>query len=194
MTQQISPALRAMILLTVVTGLGYPLIVTVLCQAFFPNEANGSLIRRNGQIVGSALLGQNFSKPEYLHPRPSAAGSDGYDATASGGSNFGPTNQKLYDRVKASAEQFRKDNPSFSGPIPSDALTASASGLDPDISVANAEAQLARVAEARGTTQSKIEGLLQSVARQRDLGLLGESRINVLKMNLLLDERYPVRK
>src|SRR5438309_7937271 len=149
MTKQLLPAFRAIILLTVLTGLVYPGVVTGLCQFLFQHQANGSLVRRNGQIVGSALLGQNFSRAEYFHPRPSAAGTDGYDATASGGSNLGPTSQKLYDRVKMSADQFRKENPTYTGPIPADALTASASGLDPDISLANANAQVARVADAR---------------------------------------------
>lgn len=193
MTKQLFPALRAMVLLTVVTGLIYPLVVTGLCQILFRQQANGSLVSVNGQVVGSALLGQNFAKPEYFHPRPSAAGSDGYDATASGGSNYGPTNQKLYDRVKASADQYRKENPSFKSPIPSDALTASASGLDPDISVANAEAQLARVAQARGVSPNQIGQVVNSVVQGRDLGFLGEPRVNVLALNLKLDRDFPRR-
>jgi potassium-transporting ATPase KdpC subunit len=193
MTKQLFPALRAMLLLTVVTGLIYPLVVTGLCQILFRQQANGSLVSVNGQVVGSALLGQNFAKPEYFHPRPSAAGSDGYDATASGGSNYGPTNQKLYDRVKASADQYRKENPSFKSPIPSDALTASASGLDPDISVANAEAQLARVAQARGVSPNQIGQVVNSVVQGRDLGFLGEPRVNVLALNLKLDRDFPRR-
>lgn len=193
MTQQIFPALRAMIFLTVLSGLIYPGIVTGLCQTFFRDQANGSLVQRNGRIVGSALLGQNFGKPEYFHPRPSAAGSDGYDPTASGGSNLGPTNQKLFDRVKASADQFRKENPSYRGPIPADALTTSASGLDPEISIANAQAQLARVTQARGATSGAIEKLIRSHTTARDLGLLGEARVNVLALNLSLDRTFPKR-
>jgi K+-transporting ATPase ATPase C chain len=193
MTKQLLPALRAMILLTVLTGLVYPGVVTGLCHILFRDKANGSLIQRDGQIVGSALLGQNFSRPEYFHPRPSAAGNDGYDATASGGSNLGPTSQKLRDRVEASAVQFRKENPTFSGPIPSDALTASASGLDPEISLANAEAQAARVAEARGATSDAVQILLRQQVKGRDLGFLGEPRINVLAMNLDLDRHFPKR-
>jgi K+-transporting ATPase ATPase C chain len=191
MLQQLAPALRMTVLLTVLTGLVYPGVVTGLCQVLFRNQANGGLIVQNGQIVGAALLAQNFTRSEYFHPRPSAAGSDGYDATASSGSNLGPTSQKLYDRVKTSAEQFRKENPDYSGPIPADALTASGSGLDPQISVANATAQAARVAKARGASASKIESLIASATEGRDLGFLGEPRVNVLKLNLELDRQVP---
>jgi K+-transporting ATPase ATPase C chain len=191
MLQQLVPALRMTVLLTVLTGLVYPGVVTGLCQMFFRNQANGSLVDKNGQVIGSLLLGQNFTKPEYFHPRPSAAGSDGYDATASTGSNYGPTSQKLYDRVKASTEQFRKENPDYSGPIPADALTASGSGLDPHISVANAGAQAARVAKARDASASTIETLVVSATEGRDLGFLGEPRVNVLKLNLELDSQFP---
>ena len=117
MLQQLAPALRMTVLLTILTGLIYPGVVTGVCQLFFKSKANGSLIVRNGQVIGSTLIGQNFTRPEYFHPRPSAAGNDGYDPTRSGSSNLGPTNQKLYERVKASAAQFRKDNPDFTGPI-----------------------------------------------------------------------------
>src|ERR1700690_3544522 len=130
MWRQFGIGLRMMVALTVLTGLIYPGVVTGLCQVFFPARANGSLIVAHGQAIGSELIGQNFTKPEYFQPRPSAAGG-GYDATASGGSNYGPTNQKLIDRVKASIDQFRKDNPDYSGPIPADLVTASGSGLDP---------------------------------------------------------------
>jgi potassium-transporting ATPase KdpC subunit len=191
MLQQLVPALRAVILLTIVTGLIYPGVVTGVCQLLFRNQANGSLVVQNGQIIGSSLLGQNFTRPEYFHPRPSSAGNDGYDPTASSGSNLGPTNQKLYDRVKTSAEQFRKENPDYTGPIPADALTASGSGLDPDISVANAYAQAARVAKARGVAASRIETVVASTIQGRDLGFLGEPRVNVLKLNLELDQQLP---
>lgn len=191
MFQQLAPALKMTVLLTVLTGLVYPGVVTGLCQLFFPHQANGSLITRNGQIVGSSLLGQNFTRPEYFHSRPSAAGNDGYDPTSSGGSNFGPTSRKLYDRVKSSADQFHKENPDYSGPIPADALMASGSGLDPEISVANANAQTARVAKARRISKSAIAGLVASATEGRGLGFLGEERVNVLKLNLELDRQIP---
>ncbi|HEY1950795.1 MAG TPA: potassium-transporting ATPase subunit KdpC [Bryobacteraceae bacterium] len=189
MFQQLIPALRMVLLLTVVTGLVYPGVVTGLCQVLFHDKANGSLIEHNGHVIGSSLLGQNFAKPEYFHPRPSAAGNDGYDASASSGSNFGPTSQKLADRMKASADQFRKENPDYEGPIPADALTASASGLDPHISVANANAQAARVAKARGVDPAAIETAIAAATEKRDLGILGEPRVNVLELNLKLDQQ-----
>ena len=191
MRQQLFPALRMTLLLTILTGLIYPGVVTGLCQVLFRNQANGSLINANGETIGSRLIGQNFTKAEYFHPRPSAAGTDGYDATASSGSNLGPTSQKLYDRVKASAEQFRKENPDFQGPIPSDALTASASGLDPEISAANAAAQARRVAGARGADVASIQNMIASATEKRSLHLFGEDRINVLELNLALDQKYP---
>ena len=193
MLKEIMPAFRVTLLLTVVTGLLYPGVVTGLCQLLFPSAANGSLIAVNGQIVGSSLIGQNFAKPEYFQPRPSAAG-NGYDATASGGSNYGPTNQKLIDRVKASIDQFRKDNPDYTGPIPADMVTASASGLDPHISPASAGAQAARVSKARGAAPDQVEQLVAQYTASRQLGFLGEPVVNVLKLNLALDERYPVKK
>src|SRR5579864_5974691 len=145
------------LVMTVLTGLIYPLAVTGLCQIFFLDKTNGSLISVNGQVIGSELIGQNFTKPEYFQPRPSAAGNDGYDPTSSGGSNYGPTNQKLIDRVKASVEKFRKENPDYTGPIPADLVTASGSGLDPDISLASAEAQEPRVAKARGIGVDRVQ-------------------------------------
>jgi len=144
-------------------------------------------------VIGSDLIGQNFAKPEYFHPRPSAAGNDGYDATSSGGSNYGPTNQKLIDRVKASIAQFRKENPDYQGPIPADLLTASASGLDPDISPASAEAQEARVAKARGLTVEQINQVVAQLTQVPEFGILGEPRVNVLKLNLALDRQFPRR-
>ena len=189
MLQQLVPALRLTVLLTIVTGLIYPGVVTGLCQVFFSHQANGSLITVNNKLVGSELIGQNFHKPEYFHPRPSAAGTDGYDATASSGSNLGPTSQKLFDRVKASADEYRKENPAFHGTIPADALTASGSGLDPEISLANATVQADRVAKARGKDVAEVQQLVDSLASHRDLGLLGEARVNVLKLNLALDQK-----
>jgi potassium-transporting ATPase KdpC subunit len=187
MLRQLIPALRMMALLTMLTGLVYPAIVTGLCQLLFHDKANGSLIERRGQIIGSALIGQNFARPEYFHPRPSAAGSSGYDPTASGGSNLGATNRKLLDRVRDAADRFRKENPEYTGPIPADALTASGSGLDPHITIANAEAQAARVAQARHLDKPAVDNLIASVAEARALGLEGEPRVNVLRLNLALD-------
>jgi K+-transporting ATPase ATPase C chain len=187
MLRQLMPALRMTALLTLLTGLIYPGVVTGVCQLLFHEKANGSLLTRNGETIGSTLIGQNFTRPEYFHPRPSAAGNGGYDATASGGSNLGPTNKKLYDRVRASATQFRKDNPDYAGPIPADALTASGSGLDPHISIANAGAQAARVAQARHLSKQSVDALIASAVESRDLGFEGEPRVNVLKLNLALD-------
>jgi K+-transporting ATPase ATPase C chain len=181
------------LLLTIVTGLLYPGVVTGLCQVLFHDSANGSLVEVNGQVIGSKFIGQNFAKPEYFHPRPSAAGNDGYDPTASSGSNLGPASQKLFDRVKASVDQFHKENPDFSGPVPADAVTASASGLDPEISLENAEAQAARVAKARNSDPTTISRLIAAIKDDRDLGFLGEARVNVLKLNLALDQRFVKR-
>lgn len=188
MLKQIAPALRMTLFLTVLTGLVYPGVVTGLCQVMFRDKANGSLVEVNGKIVGSSLIGQNFAKPGYFHSRPSAAGNDGYDPTASSGSNLGPTSQKLVDRMKASAEQFRKENPDYKGSIPADAITASGSGLDPHISIANAQAQTARVATARNLDQARVSALVSSFTEGRDLGFNGEARVNVLKLNMALDQ------
>ena len=194
MWKQLLPGLRFTLVFTVLTGMLYPGVVTGLCQMLFPSQANGSLIVRNGRVAGSELIGQSFSRPEYFQPRPSATGNDGYDAAASGGSNLGPTNQKLADRVKASAAKFRQENPAFSGPLPADLVTTSASGLDPHLSPAAVEAQVARVAATRHVSASKIRQLTASVVEGRDLGLLGEPRVNVLKLNLALDSTYPLAR
>ncbi len=193
MWKQIVPAFRAALLMTIVTGLLYPGVVTGLAQVLFRDQANGSLVTQNGRVVGSSLIGQNFAKPEYFHPRPSAAGSDGYDSTASGGSNLGPTNQKLVDRLKSDEDKFRKENPAFTGTIPADLLTTSASGLDPHISPASAEAQVARVANARGIDAGALAKVLDSHVEGRTAGFLGEPRVNVLMLNLALDQQYPVK-
>jgi K+-transporting ATPase ATPase C chain len=193
MLEQLLPAVRMTLVLTVLTGLLYPGLVTGIAKVIFPHQANGSLIEMNGKVVGSELIGQKFTKQEYFQGRPSAAG-DGYDAANSGASNYGPTNQKLADRIKADAEKFRKENPEFAGPIPADLLTTSASGLDPDLSPASAEAQVARVAKARGVGAAQVQELVDGTAQGRQLGFLGEPRVNVLKLNLALDEKYPVKR
>jgi potassium-transporting ATPase KdpC subunit len=191
MWQQILPGIRIKIFMTIVLGVLYPLAITGISQVVFPHQANGSLVTVNGKVVGSELIGQNFSKPEYFQPRPSAAGNDGYDPTASGGSNYGPTNQKLVDRVKASIDKFRKDNPDYTGPLPADLVTASASGLDPHLSPDSASAQAARVAKARGASTDQVSQLIAQLTEGPDLGMLGEPRVNVLKLNLALDEKLP---
>jgi potassium-transporting ATPase KdpC subunit len=242
MWRQFAIGLKMMLALTVLTGLIYPGVVTGLCQWFFPARANGSLIVAHGQAIGSELIGQNFSKPEYFQPRPSSAGS-GYDPTASGASNLGPTSAKLvhgttkmddkknevvdFDGIdlrivhfcldngipyesSAPLDRFKDANGALDdvklikafnddkaplvfkakAPIPADAVTASGSGLDPDISPASAQAQAARVAKARGVSMGQIDQLVAQFTEARDLGLLGEPRVNVLKLNLALDARF----
>jgi len=193
MWQQLGTGFKMMLVLTVLTGLLYPGVVTGLCQVLFPARANGSLIVANGHAIGSELIGQNFKRPEYFQPRPSAAGNDGYDPTASGASNLGPTNQKLADRVKDSVASFRKNNPDYTGPIPADLVTSSGSGLDPDISPASVEAQAPRIARARGIPVEQIRDLIASHTKERDLGFLGEPRVNVLEINRALDQTAPAR-
>ena len=190
MWKQLGISVRLVIVMTVLTGFLYPGIVTGLCQWLFPTTANGSLIRVKGRVIGSSLIGQSFMKPDYFHPRPSAAGG-GYDASDSGGSNYGPTNQKLIYRVKNSIAEFRKANPDYKGPIPADLVTTSASGLDPDISLASAEAQADRVAVARDVPLEKVRRLIQQHTEEREFGFLGGPRVNVLELNLALDERFP---
>jgi K+-transporting ATPase ATPase C chain len=194
MWEQILPGLRIKLFMTILLGVIYPLAITGICQVFFPHQANGSLVTAGGKVIGSELIGQNFTKPEYFRPRPSAAGSDGYDPTSSGGSNYGPTNQKLIDRVKASVEKFRKENPDYQGPIPADLLTASASGLDPHLSPDSARAQAPRVAKARGVAVEQVNQLMAQFTERPDLGILGEPRVNVLKLNLELDRTIPFKK
>jgi K+-transporting ATPase ATPase C chain len=246
MWQQLLPGLRMTALLTVLTGLIYPLMMTGITQAIFPGKANGSLIQKNGQVVGSSLIAQNFSKPEYFHPRPSAAGS-GYDAASSGGTNLGPTSAKLihgttkmddkknevvdFDGLNIRIVHYCLDNgipyessvplDQFKGsdgnlddvklikafnddkaplmftpkaPIPADAVTASGSGLDPHISPASAETQIARVAAARHITPEILSSLVAAHTEKPDLGFLGEARVNVLLLNLDLDQKYAAQK
>lgn len=193
MWKQMMPGLRMTIVLTVLTGVVYPGLVTALSQMMFPSQANGSLVHRNGKVIGSALIGQSFTKPEYFHPRPSAAGSDGYDASASGGSNLGPSSRKLIERVKASAGKWRSQE-GISEALPSDLLTASGSGLDPHLSPGSAQLQARRVASVRGVAAAEILSLVEGMTEGRDLGVLGEPRVNVLMLNLKLDEKFPLRK
>ena len=187
--------LRIAILMTLATtillGIIYPLVVTGLAQVLFPHKANGQLIERNGTVVGSAIIGQGFSSAGYFHSRPSAAG-NGWDAANSGGSNLGPTNQKLLDRVKADVATAQADNPGT--PVPIDLVTTSASGFDPDITPASADFQLPRVAKARGTTVEQLRTLVAKHTESRQLGFLGESRVNVLELNLDLDQQFPLDK
>jgi K+-transporting ATPase ATPase C chain len=170
------------------TGLVHPLVVTGLWQVLFPHEANGSLIERNGRIVGSELIGQKFTKPEYFHGRPSGAG-DGYDAANSGATNPGPTNQALVNRVRDDIKKFRQENPTYTGPIPADLLTSSASGLDPHISPASAFAQVDRVAKARGVSPDTVRQAVEGHVEGRQFGIFGEPRVNVLALNMDLDRK-----
>jgi potassium-transporting ATPase KdpC subunit len=177
---------------TVLLGLLYPLIVTGLAQLISRDQANGQLIARNGMVIGSRILAQPFTAAKYFHPRPSAAGINGYDATNSGGTNWAPTNQKLIDRVKAHVGSLQAENPGK--PVPVDLVTASGSGLDPDITPAAVEFQLPRVAQARGISEDALRKFVEEHTQRRQFGLLGEARVNVLQLNLALDERFPVAK
>ena len=229
MWSQILPGLRIKLFMTLLLGVIYPLAITGICQALFPRQSNGSLLMSGGGVVGSELIGQNFTRPEYFQPRPSAAGS-GYDPTASGGSNLGPTSAKFIHGTNlrlvhytvdndvpyessASLEEFKdakgnlddaklikafndEKNPltfRAKAPVPADAVTGSASGLDPHISPANAQLQAARVAKARGVSGSEIKQLVSGVMNGADLRILGEPRVNVLRLNLALDQRFPIR-
>jgi len=203
---QMRPAIMSVLVMTVVFGLLFPLAITAVAQVAFRHQANGSLIEQGGKVVGSELIGQGFSAPGYFHPRPSAAGS-GYDASASSGTNLGPTSDKLingihkklpngkddpgnFDGIKDLAAAYRKENGMpDNAPVPADAVTRSSSGLDPEISPANADLQVARVAKARGLTEDQVRSLVGENTAGRTFGILGEPRVNVLKLNLALDGR-----
>ena len=185
MKKNLITAVLMTIATTILLGVFYPLLITVLAQVLFKDKANGQIRYRNGEAIGSRVIAQPFTSPKYFHPRPSAAG-NGYDAANSGGTNLGPTNQKLIDRVRTDAAALHQENPSQ--PVPVDLLTTSASGLDPEISPAAAEFQVPRVAHERGLPESTVLDLVRKHTQQRDLGLLGEPRVNVLELNLALDD------
>lgn len=179
------PAFAVLLVMTLVTGVAYPAVVTAIAQVAFASQANGSMIVVNGKTVGSSLIGQAFDQPQYFWGRPSAAGANGYDASGSAGSNLGPDDQRLIDRITAEVDRLRAAN--GSGPVPVDLVTTSASGLDPDISPAAAEYQVARVAKARGTSESEIRAAVARHTDQPLFGFLGQPRVNVLELNLDLD-------
>ena len=188
MGKQMGKALKLLVLMTVLTGLVYPLAITGLAQLLMPYQADGSLITKNGRIVGSKWIGQNFSSPKYFHGRPSAAGPDGYDGSSSGGSNLGPTNKQLIDSIKVKVDTVRKQNDlNATDPVPADWVTTSGSGLDPDISPSTARLQAKRIARVRGFDLQTVHTLIESRIQPRQFGLFGEPRVNVLELNLALD-------
>ena len=191
MKKNLITAILMTVATTILLGIIYPLVVTGLAQLIFPKQANGQLIQRNGKTIGSSILAQGFSSPAYFHPRPSFAG-NGYDPTNTNGSQLGPTNQKLIDRIKGDVSTAHAENPNE--PVPIDLVTGSASGLDPHITPAAADFQLPRVAKERGTTVDQLRALVQKHTEDRQFGFLGEPRVNVLQLNLELDERFPTKE
>ncbi len=187
MNSLIRPAIVLFLIMTVITGLVYPLVVTGISQVVFPAQANGSVIEKNGQAAGSRLIGQSFSDPKYFWSRPSATSPQPYNGVASTGSNQGPLNPALTDAVKSRIDALRQADPTNTAPVPVDLVTASASGLDPDISVAAAEYQAARVARVRGIAPDAVRALVAEHTQGRFLGVIGEPRVNVLELNLALD-------
>ena len=192
MKKNFTTAVLFTLVTTVLLGLVYPAAVTALAQVLFRNQANGQLIWKGGELIGSRIIAQPFTGPQYFHPRPSAAGVNGYDASNSSGSNLGPTSQKLVDRVKSDVATVQTDRPGQ--PVPIEMVTTSGSGLDPDISPEAARFQVARVAKARAIGEAELETLVAVHVVPRQFGFLGESRVNVLELNLELDQRYPVRR
>jgi len=191
LTRNFIVAILMTIVTTVILGVIYPLGITAIAQVVFPEKANGQLIARDGKVIGSRIIGQGFSSPGYFRSRPSAAGT-GYDAANSAGSNLGPTNKKLIDAVTANVEAAKKENPN--APVPIDLVTTSASGLDPHISPANAAFQIPRVARERGISETDVSRVVADHTERRQLGFLGEPRVNVLELNLALDAQYPTKK
>ena len=190
MKKNFTTAILFTLVTTVLLGLVYPAVVTALAQIFFRNQANGQLISKGGELIGSRIIAQPFTGPQYFHPRPSAAGANGYDASSSSGSNLGPTTRKLVDRVKDDVASLQTDSPGQ--PVPIEMVTTSGSGLDPDISPEAARFQIARVAKARAIGESELETLVAAHVVPRQFGFLGERRVNVLELNLELDRRFPV--